>query len=154
MKSKFIIIKFFLVLIIFYTCIITPKSFPQQLSEKISLYNRLGGYDAIASVIDDFLTILMNEPQISKYFVGFSNDSKLRIRQHMIEFICQETGGPCYYTGKDIKTMHKGLGITESQWGFAEIDFKESLDKNKIGQEEQMELLSVISNMKSDIVEK
>jgi hemoglobin len=154
MKTKLISIKMLLALLIICFCVITSKSFSQESTAKATLYSRLGGYDAIASVTDDFITKLMNEPQLSKFFVGFSNDSKMRIRQHIIDFICQETGGPCYYTGKDIKTMHRGLGISESEWGIATTDFKGTLDKFNVGQKEQEELLSAISSMKNDIVEK
>src|SRR5262249_32852804 len=77
-----------------------------------SLYARLGGYDAIAAVADDFLGRLATDPQFQKFFVGHSQDSIRRIRQLIVDQLCQVTGGPCAYTGRDMKTAHKGLGIT------------------------------------------
>jgi len=154
METKITPIKFFIAMVIFCFCVITSGSNAQEKMQSATLYNRLGGYDAIAAVTDDFLMKLISEPSLTKFFVGFSEDSKMRIRQHIVEFICQSTGGPCYYTGKDIKTMHKGLGISVIEWGIAANDLKEILDKYKVGKEEQDELLSEISTLKPDIVEK
>src|SRR5580765_1228894 len=64
-----------------------------------TLYKRLGGYDAIAAVTDDFLGRLLAEPRFAKFFSGASSDSKARIRQHIVDQLCFATGGPCVYTG-------------------------------------------------------
>src|SRR5262249_32400601 len=81
-----------------------------------SLYARLGGYDAIAAVVDDFIGRLATDPQLQKFFVGHSQDSVHRIRQLVVDQLCAATGGPCVYIGRDMKTAHKGLGITEADW--------------------------------------
>src|SRR5438270_3126843 len=81
-----------------------------------TLYQRLGGYDALAAVTDDFVGRLIGDPMFAKFFVGASTDSKMKIRQHIIDFFCVVTGGPCVYTGRDMKTSHKGLGITSPEW--------------------------------------
>src|SRR5262245_64607914 len=81
-----------------------------------SLYKRLGGYDALAAVTDDFIGRLATDPKLGRFFVGLSNDSKTRIRQHVIDFLCMNTGGPCKYTGRDMQTAHTGLNITEEDW--------------------------------------
>ena len=60
-----------------------------------SLYQRLGGYDALAAVTDDFLTRLVTDKSLGKFFVGLSNDSKTKTRQHIVDFLCKATGGPC-----------------------------------------------------------
>ena len=79
-----------------------------------SLYQRLGGYDPLAEVTDEFLTGLASDPQLGRFFVGLSDDSKTRVRQHVIDFRCVASGGPCKYTGRDMKTAHTGLNISES----------------------------------------
>jgi hemoglobin len=119
-----------------------------------SLYARLGGYDAIAAVVDDFLGRLATDPQFQKFFVGHSQDSIHRIRQLIVDQFCQVTGGPCAYTGRDMKTAHKGLGITEADWNASVKHLTASLDKLKVPEKEKGELLAIASSLKGDIVEK
>src|ERR1051326_1056730 len=86
-----------------------------QAQEK-SLYERVGGYNALAAVVDDFVGRLVADKQFERFFAGHSTDSKKRIRQHILDQFCAATGGPCVYTGRDMKTSHAGLGITEAEW--------------------------------------
>jgi hemoglobin len=81
-----------------------------------SLYQRLGGYDAIAAVSDDFLGRLAHDPSLGRFFVGHSTNSVARIRQDIVDFLCHATGGPCVYRGRDLRTAHAGLGITGADW--------------------------------------
>ena len=119
-----------------------------------SLYKRLGGYDAIAAVTDDFITRLATDKQLSRFFGGASDDSKKRIRQHVIDFLCLATGGPCVYTGRDMKTSHKGLGITSQDWDAGVKHLVATLDKFKVPSKEKNEVLTAVSGLKADIVEK
>ena len=119
-----------------------------------SLYKRLGGYDAIAAVTDDFIGRLAGDASISKFFVGHSTDSKQRIRQHVVDFLCSATGGPCVYKGRDMKTTHAGLGITEADWEAGVKHLVATLDKFKVPQKEKDDLLAAASGLKKDIVEK
>ncbi len=119
-----------------------------------SLYKRLGGYDAIAAVTDDFIGRLATDPQQSRFFVGHSDDSKQRIRQHIIDQLCQVTGGPCIYKGRDMKTTHKGLGITQADWDSSVKHLVATLDKFKVPEKEKNEVLAAVSSLKADIVEK
>jgi hemoglobin len=122
--------------------------------QKKSLYERLGGYDAIAAVVDDFVVRLVTDKQFERFFVGHSTDSKKRIRQHILDQFCAAAGGPCIYTGRTMKDSHAGLGITEAEWDAAAKHLVESLNKYKVGKEEQDELLAFVSGLKKDIVEK
>ena len=126
----------------------------QQASSGPTLYKRLGGYDAIAAVTDDFLGRLATDKQLSRFFVGHSEDSVKRIRQHIIDFLCSATGGPCVYTGRDMKTSHKGMGITEADWKAAVADLIATLDKFKVPEREKNEVLGAVSALEKDIVEK
>lgn len=119
-----------------------------------SLYTRLGGYDAIAAVTDDFVGRLASDPQLSKFFVGHSTDSLHRIRQLVVDQLCAATGGPCFYIGRDMKTSHKGLGISEADWQVTVKHLVASLDKFKVPAQEKNELLGALAPLKSDIVEK
>lgn len=122
--------------------------------EKKSLYQRLGGYDALAAVTDDFIGRLAADKQLARFFPGLSDDSKARLRQHVLNLLCQTTGGPCIYTGRDMKTTHKGLGISEADWTASVADLNATLDKFKVPKPERDEVLAAISGLKKDIVEK
>lgn len=122
--------------------------------EKKSLYERLGGYDALAKVTDDFIGRLAADKQLARFFPGLSDDSKAKLRQHVLNLLCQTTGGPCIYTGRDMKTTHKGLGITEADWTASVADLNATLDKFKVPKTERDEVLAAISGLKKDIVEK
>jgi len=119
-----------------------------------SLYDRLGGYNAIAAVVDDFIGRLVADKQFQKFFTGFSNDSKKRIRQHFVDQICAAAGGPCIYTGRDMKTTHGGLGINEKEWNAGNKHLLESLDKFRVGKKEKDEVMAFVGTLKKDIVEK
>jgi hemoglobin len=118
-----------------------------------SLYQRLGGYDAIAAVTDEFIGRLATDAQTKRFFVGFSTDSKMRIRQLIVDFICKSTGGPCYYIGRDMKTSHAGAGITKADWDHTLAIFGEVLNKFKVPDREQKELAALLAPLEKDIVE-
>jgi hemoglobin len=128
-------------------------STPSRAQEK-SLYQRIGGYDALAAVVDDFVGRLVTDKQFDRFFAGHSVDSKKRIRQHILDQFCAATGGPCIYTGRDMKTSHTGLGITEAEWDAAAKHLVASLDKFKVPEKEKGEVLAFVVTLKKDIVEK
>jgi hemoglobin len=121
---------------------------------KKSLYARLGGYDAIAAVVDDFIGRLVVDKRFSKFFVGHSEDALKKIRQHIVDQFCAAAGGPCLYTGRDMKTTHHGLGITGDDWDAAANHLVETLDKFKVPPAEKGELLAFVGTLKKDIVDK
>lgn len=122
--------------------------------DKNSLYKRLGGYDAIAQVTDDFIKALATDPKLGRFFVGASDSTKGKIRQLVVDQLCAATGGPCIYLGRDMKTAHKGLGITEEDWNIAVKHLVETLTKFKVKEREQKEVAAALSTLKADIVEK
>jgi hemoglobin len=77
---------------------------------------RLGRYDGIAAVVNDFVTRALGDPRIARFFAGHSADSMGRFRQHVTEQASMVTGGPCVYTGRRMKASHAGLGVTEQDW--------------------------------------
>jgi hemoglobin len=125
---------------------------PQAAASGASLYKRLGGYDALAAVTDDFIGRLASDKQLARFFGGLSSDSQKRLRQHVVDFLCAATGGPCFYTGRDMKTAHSGLNITDADWEAAVSDLKATLAKFKVPDKEQSEVLAAISSLKPDIV--
>ena len=121
---------------------------------KKSLYDRLGGYNAVAAVVDDFFGRLVTDRQFGRFFAGHSTDSKKRIRQHIVDQLCAAAGGPCLYTGRTMKDSHAGLGISEAEWDAAAKHLVASLDKFKVPEPEKKELLAFVTSVKADIVEK
>ncbi|HUH91675.1 MAG TPA: group 1 truncated hemoglobin [Casimicrobiaceae bacterium] len=119
-----------------------------------SLYKRLGGYDALAAVTDDFLGRLSTHPAFTRFFAGHSSDSIKRIRQRIVDQLCAVTGGPCFYTGRDMKTVHAGIGIRESDWNTSVKLLNATLDKFNVPPKEKDEVLTSVSTLKKDIVGK
>jgi hemoglobin len=93
----------------------SPMSLPPD-TPNASLYRRLGGYDAIAGIVDDLFALLRADPSFARFAFGRSTDSHLRARQLLVDQLCALSGGPCIYIGRDMKTSHAGLGITEAEW--------------------------------------
>ena len=81
-----------------------------------TLYKRLGGYDAIAAVCDDLLPRLMGDAQLARFWQNRAQDSIRREKQLLVDFLCSCSGGPLYYVGRDMKTSHRGMSISESDW--------------------------------------
>jgi hemoglobin len=117
-----------------------------------SLYQRLGGYDAIAAVTQDFLGRLGNDPQLKRFFIGLSTDSKRKVRNHTVDFLCMATGGPCEYTGRDMETVHTGLNITDADWDISVKHLIATLEKFKVPAQEKQEVLTAISSLKPKVV--
>lgn len=119
-----------------------------------SLYKRVGGYDALAAVVDEFIGRLATDKKFERFFAGFSTDSKKKLRQHILDQFCVATGGPCVYMGREMKITHAGLGITEADWDAAAKHLAGSIDKFKVPEKEKGELLAFVTSLKKDIVEK
>lgn len=127
---------------------------PAMAQPEKSLYQRLGGYDALAAVTDDFIGRLAADPQLKRFFAGHNQEGLARIRQHVVDFLCNATGGPCLYIGQNMKTAHAGLGITEDDWNASVKDLIATLDKFKVPEKEKNEVLGAISGLHADIVTK
>jgi len=139
---------------LFFAVAISIPLLAQAAAPQLSLYKRLGGYDAIAAVTDDFIGRLATDKQLGRFFAGHSEDSLKKIRQHVVDQLCAATGGPCVYTGRDMKTSHKGMGITEADWNASVGHLVATLDKFKVPEREKNEVLGAVSALKKDIVEK
>ena len=85
------------------------------MSEK-TLYERLGGYDGITTFVNDLLPRLQADSQLGRFWENRSNDGIDREKQLLIDYLCSNAGGPVYYTGREMKQSHEGMGITESDW--------------------------------------
>jgi hemoglobin len=121
------------------------------------LYARLGGLKAIEAVVDDFLARLTADARITSNAKVTGRLAAIHLpslRQHVIDQVCQVTGGPCRYTGRDMKSSHAGLEITKAQWDAAVEDLVATLDKFQVGAKEKAELLAILGPLEKDVVEK
>src|SRR6266446_2197191 len=118
-----------------------------------SLYQRLGGYDAIAAVANDLLPRLMDDQLLGRFWQNRAEDSIAREKQLLIDFLCASSGGPMYYTGRDMKLSHKGMRISESDWNIFLKHAAATLDKFKVPQPERDEVVAFVLSTKADIVE-
>jgi hemoglobin len=114
-----------------------------------SLYDRLGGKDAITAVVDDFVGNVAADKRINGFF---AKADVPRLKRNLVDQICQATGGPCTYTGRDMKTAHKGMGITDADFNALVEDLQKSLNKFKVPDKEQGELLGILGSLKPQIV--
>jgi hemoglobin len=117
-----------------------------------TLYQRLGGYDAIAAATDDLLGRLLNDPLLKDYWKGKSEASFRKDRQLIVDFLVSAAGGPAFYSGRDMKTAHTGLGITEREWDLFLDHSRAMLDHLQVPAREQDEVLDFLNGLKDDVV--
>jgi hemoglobin len=120
-------------------------------AEDKSLYHGSAATTPFAAVSDEFIAQLTNDEQEN---IGFSTDSKLSIRQLLVDLVCKSSGGPCVYTGRDMKTAHAGAGITKADWDRSLKIFGEVLNKFKVPEKEQQELAALLLPLEKDVVDK
>jgi hemoglobin len=114
-----------------------------------SLYERLGGKGAITAVVDDFVGNVAGDNRINGFF---AHANIPRLKSNLVDQICQATGGPCVYTGKDMRTAHKGMGISDADFNALVEDLVKSLNKFNVPAKEQGELLGILGPLKPQIV--
>jgi hemoglobin len=127
----------------------TPPSNGGGGGSAAKLYDRLGGKDAITAVVGDFLDNVKADAAIN---ARFANADLAGLKQKLIDQICAATGGPCKYLGKTMAEAHAGMQIKEEEFNALVGDLKKSLDKFKVGPQEQNDLLGALGSMKGDIV--
>ncbi len=123
-----------------------------QAAMEKSLYERLGGYEAISAVVNDFAEKLFIDPQVGPFFKGMGTDTRQSFIQKNINLVCNVTGGPCKIISRPARTIHTGLGITESDFNVVVNHLVDTLDKFKVPAKEKQELLAIIGSLKPDIV--
>jgi hemoglobin len=125
-------------------------------SAQKSLYDRLGGKSAIVAVVNDFVGTVAADKRINGFFAATAADQArlARFKENLVNQICEAAGGPCKYTGKDMKTAHQGMGISSADFNALVEDLTKTLVKFKVGKTEQDQLLGALAPMKPMIVEK
>ncbi|HEY4613038.1 MAG TPA: group 1 truncated hemoglobin [Bacteroidota bacterium] len=116
-----------------------------------SLYERLGGKEAITAVVDAFVANVAGDQRINRFF----KDANIpRLKKMLVDQICQATGGPYEYKGLDMKSAHKGMGVSSADFNALVENLVKALDTFKVPEKEKGELLGALAGMKDDIVEK
>ena len=134
----------------------TPAKADAKAAPAKTLYDRLGGKTAITAVVDEFVTRVGGDAKINKFFAATVAD-KARLaafKGKLVDQICEAAGGPCKYTGKDMKSAHAGMGISGADFDALVADLSGALDKFKVAAADKKTLLGVLAPMKADIVTK
>lgn len=118
-----------------------------------SLYDRLGGYDGITVFANDLLPRLQGDHQLGRFWQNRGEDGILREKQLLVDYLCASAGGPMYYTGRDMKTSHKGMKITESDWSIFLQHAGATMEALKVPGQERDEVVAFVLSLKKDIVE-
>lgn len=118
-----------------------------------SLYSRLGGYDALAAVADNLLPRLMADAQLGRFWMHRGEDGIRREKQLLVDFLANQSGGPLYYTGRDMALSHKGMRISQADWDAFIGHLKATLDAFSVPARERGEVLAFIESTRGDIVE-
>lgn len=118
------------------------------------LFERLGGMDAVKAVVDSFVENVAHDTKINGVFKKTTGAKLVTFKKNLADQVCEVTGGPCKYAGKDMKTAHKGMKITEAQFDALVLDLSTALDEHKVAADDKKELLGMLGPLKEDIVEK
>jgi hemoglobin len=121
-------------------------------SDEKTLYERLGGYDAITAVANDLLPRLQADPQLGRFWAHRGEDGVKREKQLLIDFLCASAGGPMYYRGRDMVPTHRGMRISESDWSVLLGHAAATLAKFQVPEAEQREVVAFVQGLKREIV--
>lgn len=126
------------------------KQQPMTKTNTKSLYERLGGKETVKIVVEEFVMNVKTDKRVSTYFAKTDIN---KFKMNFENYICHKAGGPCKYEGKNMKEVHAGMGITESNYNAVVEDLSKAIDKAKIKQEDKKELLGFVSPPKTEMIE-
>ena len=118
-----------------------------------TLYQRLGGYDAVAAVAGDLIGRLVADEQLGRFWAHRGQDGLDREKQLLIDFLCANAGGPLLYTGRDMTTTHRGMRISESDWTIFIGHVKATLAEFEVPEKDTADVVGFVESTKSEIVE-
>ena len=123
------------------------------MKEEKTLYARLGGYDAIAAVADNLVSRLRSDERLGRFWAHRGEDGIRRETQLLIDFLCHSAGGPLFYTGRDMKTSHKGMRVSEEDWSALLTHLNATLNHFKVPDSDREAVISFVQSTKAEIVE-
>ena len=118
-----------------------------------TLYERLGGYNAIAAVANDLLPRLQSDSQLGRFWAHRGEDGIMREKQLLIDFLCASAGGPMYYRGRDMTLTHRGMRISDSDWNVFLGHAAATLAKFQVPEAEQRDVVAFVQSLKKECVE-
>jgi len=123
------------------------------MNESKSLYERLGGYDAVAAVVNDLIPRLIADDQLGRFWAHRGDDGLQREKQLLIDFLCNASGGPMYYTGRDMTLTHHGMRISSSDWQRFKQHLQETLASFELADSEVSDVMAFIESTKNEIID-
>ncbi|MGH7355043.1 MAG: group I truncated hemoglobin [Candidatus Rokuibacteriota bacterium] len=129
-----------------------PLSLYQRLEVKDGTGTLRGGRDALALIVDDFVANLVADGRTKARFGALKPPEVAKLKSLLADQLCEVSGGPCAYYGRDMKATHAGMKITEAEWTATVEALGKALDKYKIRAKEKEDLLAALGPMKKDIV--
>jgi len=132
-----------------------PAGYTAAKAPAKSLYERIGGYDKIAVIVDTFLPKLgMASPKVGAMISGLAETSRMRNRQMIVDQVCNLAGGPCLYIGRSMEAAHQGLEIDDELWKISQKTLADTLDQLKVAEPEKLELVALVETLRPGIVQK
>jgi hemoglobin len=119
-----------------------------------SLYQRLGGREGIAGVVDAFVVNALADPRIGPAFKSLPADKVAPLKTNIADFICENTGGPCSYGGRTMKDSHRGLGLEKADFDACNAALAKALDSKNVAAADKEQLMKLVASLMNDIVEK
>ncbi len=118
-----------------------------------SLYERLGAYDGITTFVNDLLPRLQGDAQLGRFWQNRGDDGLAREKQLLIDYLCSSAGGPMYYTGRDMKTSHQGMKISESDWSIFLQHAGATMGALQVPKQECDDVVAFVLSLKDDIID-
>ena len=129
------------------------SSSPESASATKTLYERLGGYDALSAVTKDLAGRLVADPKLGRFWAHRGKDGVDREVQLIVDFLAAKSGGPLYYRGREMKLSHVGMKIDGEDWAALIKHLNATLDKFSVPAKEHAEVVAFIESTRGDIVE-
>jgi hemoglobin len=120
-----------------------------SMSKEPALYDRLGGKPAITAVVDEFVARVAADNRING---RFANTDIPRLKAMLVDQVCEASGGPCKYAGRDMRSAHRGMNLSEREFDITGRHLAGALDKFKVLAKEKNELMAAIGSMEGQIV--
>ena len=131
-----------------------PSVVPQErMPDTPTLYERLGGYDAVSAVVNNLIPRLMSDDQLGRFWAHRGSDGLEREKQLLIDFLCHSAGGPVYYTGRDMTVSHRGMRISDSDWSRFLGHLNDTVNHFELPDAEKKDLNAFIESTRAEIVE-
>lgn len=141
------------ILVMVSSCFIGTAVYAGEQSTEQSLYQRLGGYNAIVAVVNDLFPRLAGDEHLGRFWAHRGSDGIAREKQLLIDFIVNQAGGDLYYRGREMKLLHQGMHISENDWRILMKHTNTTLDKFKLAKKERQDVIAFLESTKADIVE-